>query len=60
MEKNNLKTQFGLEFDSEDNIIRTKFKKDEFFSKEGTLSKIKTRVKNNNFDGNSFYKRWRK
>ena len=55
-EKNNLQTQFGLEFDSEDNIIRTKFKKDEFFSKEGTLNKIKTRVKNNNFDGIVFIK----
>ena len=55
-EKNILQTQFGLEFDSENNIIRTKFKKDEFFSKEGTLNKIKTRVKNNNFDGIVFIK----
>ena len=55
-EKNNLQTQFGLEFDSEDNIIRTKFTKDEFFSKEGTLNKIKEKMENNNFDGIVFIK----
>lgn len=55
-EKNNLQTQFGLEFDSEDNIIRTKFTKDEFFNEEGTLNKIKARVRNNNFDGLVFIK----
>lgn len=55
-EKNNLQTQFGLEFDSEDNIIRTKFTKDEFFSKDGTLNKIKGKLENNNFDGIVFIK----
>lgn len=55
-EKNNLQTQFGLEFDSEDNIIRTKFTKDEFFSEEGTLNKIKEKMENNNFDGLVFVK----
>ena len=55
-EKKNLKDQFGLEFDKEDNIIRTKFTKDEFFSEEGTLNKIKEKMENNNFDGLVFVK----
>lgn len=55
-DKNKLQDQFGIDFDEEKNIIRTKFIKDEFLKKQGTLSKIDEKIKNNNFDGLVFVK----
>lgn len=55
-DKNKLQDQFGIDFDEEKTIIRTKFIKDEFLKKQGTLSKIDEKIKNNNFNGVVFVK----
>lgn len=55
-QKLNLQNQFGVDFDNEINIVRTKFAKSEFLKEQGTLSKIKEKLKNSNFDGLIFIK----